>query len=323
MSLERQKPIKSGYAPKTPAAKIVEAVDLSGKNAIVTGGGSGIGVETVRALAGAGANVLVPARSIDKAKAALRGVKGKVSVAAMDLGDLASVRRFTADVLRAGQTLHILINNAGIMACPETRIGAGWEAQFATNHLGHFALAVALMPLLDKAKGARVVSLSSVAHKHSPILWDDIHFQKTPYEKWTAYSQAKTANSLFALALDARMKDRGVRAFAVHPGGILTPLQRHLTQEEMIAAGWLDKDGKLSPQAGLLFKTPEEGASTSVWCAVSKQLDGKGGVYCEDLDIAPVLTEASPRYAHVAPHAVDDEAALRLWRVSEDMLAAA
>lgn len=323
MSVDRQKPVKSGYAAKTPASEIVKGVDLAGKNAIVTGGYSGIGLETVRALAGAGANVIVPARSLDKAKEALKTVKGRISAGAMDLGDLASVRRFADDVLRAGAPLHILINNAGVMACPETRIGSGWEAQFATNHLGHFALTVALAPLLEKANGARVVSLSSVAHKRSPILWDDIHFRKTPYEKWTAYGQAKTANSLFALGLDARMKDRGVRAFAVHPGGIMTPLQRHLTQEEMIAAGWLDKDGKIGAAVAAMFKTPEEGASTSVWCAVSTQLDGRGGVYCEDVDIAAVMTDASPRYSHVAPHAVDEEAALRLWKVSEQMLAAA
>jgi NAD(P)-dependent dehydrogenase (short-subunit alcohol dehydrogenase family) len=323
MSVEKQKPIKSGYAPKTPAAVVIKGVDLSGKNAIVTGGGSGIGVETVRSLAGAGASVIVPARSVDKAKGALKGVNGNVAVAGMDLGDLASIKRFADGVLRAGKPLHILINNAGVMACPETRVGPGWEAQFGTNHLGHFALTTALLPLLEKANGARVVSLSSVAHKRSPILWDDIHFKKSAYEKWTAYGQAKTANSLFALALDARFKARGVRAFAVHPGGIMTPLQRHLTQDEMIAFGWLDKDGKPAAAAAAIFKTPQEGASTSVWCATSKQLDGKGGVYCEDLDIGEVMTEASPRYAHVAPHAVDEAAAERLWKVSEEMLAAA
>lgn len=323
MSIEKQKPVNSGYAAKTPAAAILEGVTLAGKTAIVTGGYSGIGLETTRALAGAGAEVIVPARSREKAKAALEGVAGAVTLAEMDLADLRSVDRFARDFSKAGKPLHLLINNAGIMACPETRVGPGWEAQFATNHLGHFALTKALIPSLEKAKAARVVALSSVAHKRSPIIWDDIHFRKNPYEKWIAYGQAKTANALFALGLDARLKDRGVRAFAVHPGGIMTPLQRHLPKEEMIALGWLDKNGEMSAQAASLFKTPEEGASTTVWCAISRKLDGKGGVYCEDLDIAEMATDASPRYKHVAPWAVDEDAAERLWKVTEEMLAAA
>lgn len=322
MSIEKQKPVNSGYAARTLAAAILEGADLAGKTAIVTGGYSGIGLETTRALAGAGAQVIVPARSKDKAEAALKGVAGAVTLAEMDLVDLRSVERFARDFAKTGKALHLLINNAGIMACPETRVGPGWEAQFATNHLGHFALTRALIPSLEKP-GARVVALSSVAHKRSPIIWDDIHFRKNPYEKWIAYGQAKTANALFALGVDARLKDRGVRAFAVHPGGIMTPLQRHLPKEEMIALGWLDKDGEMSAQAASLFKTPEEGASTTVWCAVSGKLDGKGGVYCEDIDIAEIATDASPRYKHVAPWAVDEAAAERLWQVSEEMLAAA
>ena len=208
------------------------------------------------------------------------------------------------------------------MACPETRLGDGWEAQFAVNHIGHFVLSAALAPALQNAGGARVVALSSIAHKRSPIRFDDIHFNKEPYEKWTAYGQAKTANALFALELDRRMRDRGVRAFSVHPGGILTPLQRHLPKEEMVALGWIDENGDIPEAVQSFFKTPAQGASTTVWAATSPMLDGLGGLYCEDCDVAQRATEDSPRFFHVADWAVDDEAAERLWRETEIMLAA-
>lgn len=318
---DQQKPIGSGYEPKTAAAKIAEGVDLSGKTAIITGGYSGIGLETTRAIARCGAKVIAPARSMDKAREALAGVDGDVTAAAMDLGDVASVRKFAADFKENREALDLLINNAGIMACPETRIGPGWEAQFATNHIGHFVLSNELAPALAKAGGARVVALSSVANKRSPVRFDDINFEKEPYDKWVAYAQSKTANSLFAVELDARLKDRGVRAFAVHPGGIMTPLQRHLDTEEMVQLGWMNPDGTQPPEVAAIFKTPEEGASTSVWCALSPQLDGIGGVYCEDLDVANVAGEDSVRWLGVAPWAVDREAAGRLWEVTEAMLA--
>lgn len=323
MSVEKQNPIGSGFGAKSTAREVVGDLDLSGKTAIVTGGYSGIGLETTRALAGAGARVIAPARSPDKAREALAGVEGDVRHAAMDLGDLASVRRFAEEFVDEGAPLHLLINNAGIMACPETRVGSGWEAQFAVNHIGHFVLTGGLAPALEKAKGARVVCLSSIAHKRSGIIWDDIHFNTADYDKWAAYGQSKTANALFALGLDMRLGPKGVRAFAVHPGGIMTPLQRHLQAEEMIALGWLDKDGKMPPEVAAIFKTPEQGASTTVWCAVSPQLDGCGGVYCEDCDIAANQTGDSPRWKHVAPWAVDEDDADRLWAVTEEMLARA
>ncbi len=179
------------------------------------------------------------------------------------------------------------------MACPETRVGDGWEAQFATNHLGHFALVNRLWPLIaaaGAANGARVVSLSSTGHKRSPIRWDDVHFTAGDYEKWTAYGQAKTANALFAVQLDRLGESSGVRAFAVHPGGIMTPLQRHLPQEEMIEMGWVDADGNVNE----LFKSPTQGATTTLWCATSSQLDGMGGVYCEDCDISATDRSGEP-----------------------------
>ncbi len=318
-----QTPINSQFHAKSTALEVITGIDLAGKYAIVTGGYSGIGVETVKALASAGAEILIPARDIAKARDAVKGITGKISVAAMDLSDLASVRKFAGEAVTAGKPVHMLINNAGIMACPETRVGKGWELQFATNHIGHFVLTNALAPLLKKANGARVVCLSSTGHKLSAIRWDDIHFTKEPYNKWVAYGQSKTANALFARELNKRMKNDRVEAFAVHPGGIVTPLQRHLDREEMIALGWLGPNGEISEMAKAMFKTPEQGASTTVWAATSKLLDGKGGVYCEDCNIAKLAGPDAPRWAEVQPHAADDALADRLWIETEKMIAAA
>lgn len=321
MSIEDQKPIGSGFGAKTPASEVVAGLDLSGKNAIVTGGYSGIGLETVRALSSVGARVTVPARNRSKAEDALGDVAGNITIADMDLADIASVRTFAEEFNSGGQPLHILINNAGIMACPEARVGPGWESQFGVNHLGHMALAVELLPALRNAKDARVVALSSTAHIGGGILWDDPHFHNTAYEKWRAYSQAKTANALFALGLDANEKANGIRSFSVHPGGIFTPLQRHLPDEEMVALGWKNADGSMPPAVKALFKTPEQGASTTVWAATSSALDGLGGVYCEDCDIARMGDDNSQRWEHVRPWACDDAEAGRLWKMSEKMLA--
>lgn len=317
-----QTPINSPFHAKSTAAEVIEGIDLHGKYAIVTGGYSGIGVETVKALAGAGAEILVPARDVARAKDALKPIAGKIGIAAMDLADLSSVRKFARDAVAAGKPVHLLINNAGVMACPETRIGKGWELQFGTNHIGHFVLTHELAPLLKKANGARVVSLSSTGHKLSPIRWHDIHFTKEPYNKWVAYGQSKTANALFARGLNRRLKGDGVEAFAVHPGGIVTPLQRHLDKEEMIALGWLGPDGELSEMAKAMFKTPEQGASTTVWAAVSRLIGGKGGVYCENCNIAKLAGPDAPRWAEVQPYACDEAEAARLWSETEKMLAA-
>lgn len=321
--MTEQKPIDSPFHAKSTAAEVVRGRDLSGKFAIVTGGHSGIGIETVKALAGAGAEILVPARNIAAANDALAGVAGKIAIAPMDLADLKSVRKFAADVRASRRTLDLLINNAGVMACPEARVGPGWELQFATNHIGHFVLTNELAPLLRAATGARIVCLSSTAHKMSAIRWNDIHFAAEPYQKWIAYGQSKTANALFAVELDARMKGDGVRAFAVHPGGIMTPLQRHLQLEEMVAAGWLNERGEPSEMAKGLFKTPEQGAATTAFAATSGLLDGAGGVYCEDCNIAALGGADAPRWAMVAPHAVDKGQAVRLWSATEKMISAA
>ncbi len=323
MSRLDQVPTHSGFGPKTDGAVVIAELELSGKTAIVTGGYSGIGLETTRALAGKGVFVIVPVRSPEKATEALAGIEGDVKTHALDLADLASVRSFAEAMLGQLSGLDILINNAGIMACPETRVGPGWESQFGVNHMGHFALTQALMPLLTKTQGARVVALSSTGHKISDIRWDDIGFDNGKYNKWKAYGQAKTANALFANALSRRLADTGGLAFSVHPGGIFTPLQRHLPKEEQIALGWLDESGEPSEMAKTGFKTPEQGCSTTLWAATSDKLVGKPGVYCEDCDIASPTDHDSPmgKFMGVNDHACDDESAERLWTLSESLLA--
>src|SRR3954451_17433841 len=312
MATTPQQPIGSGFGFESTATDVLEGLDLTGKLVIVAGGYSGLGIETTKALAAAGAHVVVPARRRAHAEEGLAGVAG-VEVQELDLGDLDSVHAFAARFLASGRALDILINNAAIMACPETRVGAGWEAQFATNHLGHFALTNLLWPALAAGGGARVVALSSTGHKISPIRFDDLQFE-TGYDKWAAYGQAKTANSLFAVQLDALGQDAGVRAFAAHPGGIFTPLQRHLAQEEMVEAGWVDADGNPDDR----FKTTEQGAATSTWAATSPQLEGMGGVYCENCDIAKPTVPDSPtaRFEGVDARPIDPDAAARLWTVS-------
>jgi NAD(P)-dependent dehydrogenase (short-subunit alcohol dehydrogenase family) len=307
-----QHKIGSGFGAESTADDVLRGIDLSGKLALVTGGYSGIGLETTRALLRAGAQVVVPARRPASAREA---VGDSVDVDELDLSDLASVQGFAERFLASGRAIDIVINSAGIMACPETRVGPGWEAQFATNHLGHYALVNRLWPAISPG-GARVVAVSSAGHRRSGIRWDDVMFEHG-YDKWAAYGQAKTANVLFAVQLDALASDAGVRAFALHPGGIITPLQRHLSKEEMVAAGWIDEEGNPLNPAG--FKTPEQGAATQVWAATSPQLDGLGGVYCQDCDIAEVAPDDQEFTGGVRSYAVDPEQAARLWTLSAEL----
>ena len=250
----------------------------------------------------------------------LCGLAGDIVIGEMDLSDLASVKAYAARVRASDAQLDVLINNAGIMACPESRVGNGWESQIAVNHFGHFVLTRELLPILLAAPAPRVVCLSSIAHRRGGIRWDDMHFSDSPYDKWEAYAQAKTANALFALELDNRYSGEGLRAYSVHPGGILTPLQRHLEKEEMIALGWLDETGNLSALAQQLFKSPAQGCGTTLWAATSPALAGLGGVYCEDCDVAELVTEETPRYQGVADWAVDPQGAQRLWTLTEQMV---
>ena len=305
-----QHKVGSGFGAHSTADDVLRGVDLSGKLALVTGGYSGIGLQTTRALARAGAQVVVPARRPDVARESLGD---SVDVDELDLADLASVQGFADRFLTSGRALDIVINSAGILACPETRVGPGWEAQFATNHLGHYALVNRVWPAISRGGGARVVAVSSASHRRTAIRWDDVMFEHG-YDKWLAYGQAKTANALFAVHLDALARDGGVRAFAVHPGGILTPLQRHLPKQEMVEAGWIDEEGNALNPAG--FRTPERGAATQVWAATSPQLDGLGGVYCEDCDIAEPAPDDQEFTGGVRSYAVDPEQAARLWALS-------
>ncbi|HEY0495491.1 MAG TPA: SDR family NAD(P)-dependent oxidoreductase [Kutzneria sp.] len=312
MTTTAQHKIGTGFDATSTAAEVLAGIDLSGKLALVTGGYSGIGLETTRALVAAGAHVIVPARRRATAEEALAGVDN-VEIDELDLSDLASVKAFADRFLATGRRLDLVITNAGIMACPETRVADGWEAQFATNHLGHFALVNRLWPAV--ADGARVVVLSSRGHFFSPIRWDDLQFTRG-YDKWAAYGQAKTANVLFAVQLN-KLADN-VQVFAVHPGGIWTPLQRHLSTEEKIERGWIDEAGNQLVK----FKTPEQGAATTLFAATSPQLDGLGGVYLEDCDLADAIPEdADPAttWSGVKAYALDPAQAERLWALSAEM----
>ena len=309
----------TGFANHPTADEVLAGVDLSGRTAVVTGGYSGIGPATVGALSKAGARVLAPARRPDEARTVLRDV-ANVEVGEMDLSDQASVAAYAEALLADGTHVDIVVNNAGIMATPETRTPEGWELQFATNHLGHYALVNRLWPLLagNSRGGARVVSVSSGGHQFSDIRWDDPWFE-TGYDKWNAYGQSKTANALFAVHLDALGRPHGVRAWSLHPGAILTPLGRHLQAEDLSTVMVEDEHGELVlPE----FKTPEQGAATSVWAATSPEVEAFGGRYLEDVALAPSFSEGDVRPSDavgVKDYAQDPVSAARLWAWSAEL----
>ncbi|MFN6934077.1 MAG: oxidoreductase [Tsuneonella sp.] len=309
-----QQPIGSPFGYRSTAREVVAGIDLSGKRVVVTGGYSGIGTETVRALAGAGAQVIVGARRTDQASSVLADVEGDITIVPLDLADPASIDAFATEVAERWDAIEILINNAAVMASPLSRDARGYEGQFATNHLGHFQLTARLWALLEAGK-ARVVAVSSIGHRLGAPDLDDLHFERREYDKWRAYGQAKSANALFALHLDKLGAPHGVRAFSVHPGGIMTPLQRHLAMEEQVAMGWIDADGNVNEA----FKSTEEGAATSVWCAVSPLLEGKGGVYCENCEVGAMAGEDTTRRSGVSPHIRDEKLAADLWAKSEEL----
>jgi NAD(P)-dependent dehydrogenase (short-subunit alcohol dehydrogenase family) len=310
--------ITTRFGAQTTADEVVEAVDLRGTRAIVTGGASGIGVETARSLARAGAAVTLAVRDTavgDRVAEDIASSTGsaEVRVAYVDLADLATVRAFTSSW--AGP-LDILVNNAGVMAVPSLELTSeGWERQLATNHLGHFLLTTGLHDALAEAGGARIVSVSSSGHLASPVVFDDLHFERREYNPWQAYGQSKTANVLLAVEATRRWADDGIVANALMPGGIMTRLQRYVTQE--VKDGWQ----RMQDEGAAVFKTPQQGAATSLVAAVAPELAGTGGHYLEDCNESETVANDAEVSSGVREWALDAEAAERLWDVSAELVA--
>ncbi len=313
-----QKPTNAGFNAKSTSSDVIKGIDLTGKIAIVTGGNTGIGLETTKTLSAAGATVIVPARDIEKAKKNLSGFIN-VELAAMDLMDPNSIDSFAEKFLASGRPLHLLINNAGIMWVPLRKDNRGIESQLATNYLAHFQLTGRLWPALKKANGARVVNVSSHGHQFAPFNFDDPNFLNREYETLQAYGQSKTATNLFSLELDNLAKTYNVRAYSLHPGSIAgTELGREASIELFQQMGFLDADGNLLPEVAASLKTIPQGAATTIWCATSALLNNVGGVYCEDADIAELASETSMSKG-VKLYSLDKTNAKRLWAMSEAM----
>ncbi len=316
---EQQKPIDIGFGYTSTSYEVMSGMDLSNKNVIVTGGYSGLGFETVKRLLEAGAQLILPVRNVDTVKELFKEFSDRVEVVYMDLLKPASIDAFAEQFISSGRPLHLLINNAGIMACPLQRDERGYEYQFATNHLGHYQLTLRLWDALKNANGARVVNVSSMGHRYSDIRYDDLHFDTTPYDAWKAYGQSKTANVLFTVQLDGIGREYGIRSFAVHPGRILeTNLAKYIPKEELDAILARMKANNNNSSAELV-KTMEQGAATSLFCATSPALNAIGGVYCEDCNISQVLpidTDITKMLNGVLPYAVDRDNAARLWDLS-------
>jgi NAD(P)-dependent dehydrogenase (short-subunit alcohol dehydrogenase family) len=320
----------SKFHAKSSASEVIESlnINLNGYEAIVTGGASGIGVETVRALAKAGARVIIATRNLKNAQDVAEQLKketgcDKIEAEQLDLSSLANVREFVRRYLAKNRYLNILINNAGIMATPQEYTEDGFESQFGTNHLGHFALAHGLLDALKQGakavnKNSRVVSVSSLAHIRSDIVFDDVNFRTRDYEPWSAYGQSKTANVFFAVGLSRKYAKDGVLSNAVMPGGIMTNLQKYVSKEEQMKRGWIDKDGNVNEA----FKNVEQGASTSIWAAVAPELENKGGLYLEDCAVSKIkpFEEILKTMTGYREYAVDIESADKLWEMSEQWI---
>lgn len=321
-----QSPIGSGFDATSTASDVIKGIDLAGKVAIVTGGNTGIGLETTKVLASAGAHVIVPARDVEKAKKNLEGIVN-VELASLDLINSKSIDDFAENFLASGRPLHMLINNAGIMWVPLRRDGRGIESQLATNYLAQFQLTTRLWPALMKANGARVVNVSSYGHQMAPFNFDDPNFDDREYETLLGYGQSKTATNLFAVELDRRAKRYNVRAYSLHPGSINgTELGREASIELFQKMGMVDAQGNVLPELAAKLKTIPQGAATTVWCAVSPMLNDIGGVYCENCDVAELdlgnnITKRydDPSTLHgVQPYSLDKANARRLWKLSEE-----
>lgn len=306
----QQRSVGSPFSAASTAIDVLTGIDLGGQAALVTGGYSGLGLATVQALSTAGARVIVPARHGADARATLAGLPQVEVVDRFDLADLDSVARTAATIGERFDRLDLLIAAAGVMATPQRPVGPGWDQQLSVNHFGHFALVCRLFPLLARADGARVIIYSSAGHHASDIRWHDPHFLNG-YDKWLAYGQSKTANALFAVHLDRLGRRHDVRAFSLHPGKIITGLQRDLPLAEQIELGWVDAAGTV---IGRDFKTPRQGAATGLWAATSPLLQDRGGLYLEDCDIAHLAESGDTMNdGGVQPYAVDPTSAERLW----------
>lgn len=312
-----QKPIGSGFNATSTTNDVIKGIDLTGKIVIVTGGNTGIGLETSKTLAGAGATVIVPARDIEKAKKNLAGI-ANVELEAMDLMAPHSIDRFAEKFIASGRPLHQLINNAGIMWVPLQRDSRGIESQLATNYLAQFQLTAKLWPALKKAGNARVVNVSSHGHQFGTIDFDDLNFQNKEYETLQAYGQSKTAVNLFSLELDNLAKKHHVRSYSLHPGSIGgTELGRDAPLELFQEMGFVDAEGNMLPEVAASLKTIPQGAATTVWCATSPILNNMGGVYCEDVEIATLAGDTSTS-GGVKAYSLDEANAKRLWKWSEE-----
>jgi NAD(P)-dependent dehydrogenase (short-subunit alcohol dehydrogenase family) len=313
-----QAPLESGFTAASTASEVIKGISLVGKVAIVTGGYTGIGLETTKILAAAGATVIVPARTVDKAKENLEGVTN-VKVAELDLMNPDSIDTFAATFVASGQPLHLLIHNAGIMFVPLRRNSRGIESQLATNYLAPFQLTARLWGALKKANGARVVNVSSMGHQFAPFDFEDPNFNHRDYQTLQAYGQSKTALNLFSLELDIRAQANGIRVYAVHPGNIWgTELLREAPLELLQQFGFYDSEGKVVPEVIASLKTIPQGAATTIWCATSPLLRNIGGVYCEDADIA-TLALGEEMSTGVKPYSLDAANANRLWQLTEEL----
>ena len=313
----------SEFGFDSTAEEVLADKDLSGRSALVTGGYSGLGQETARAMAAKGAHVILSGRDATKLSAAADALAAetgaRIDTLVCDLASLDSVREAAAEAQQRFDKIDLLINNAGVMACDEARTKDGFEMQFGTNHLGHFLLTNLLMPLIEKAEHPRIVNLSSRGHHIAPVDFDDPNFEQRPYDRWVSYGQSKTANVLFAVGLEQRLADRGIHAYALHPGGINTNLGRHMSEEDKLAL--MERIRKSAEERGeepQPFKTIPQGAATSCWVATAEELEGAGGLYCEDCHVASEDNEDTG--GGVRSYAIDPANADRLWAMSEDMV---
>lgn len=322
-----QQPIQSGFNAFSTAQEVIQGIDLTGKNVIITGGYAGIGLETTKALTSAGAHVIIPARDIEKAEKNLTGIEN-FELEKMDLMDPASIDAFAERFISSGRSLDLLINNAGIMWVPLRRDARGLESQLATNYLGQFHLTAKLWPALKKADRARVINVSSYGHQMAPFNFEDPNFQKRDYDTLSGYGQSKTACNLFAVELDERGKEFNIRAYSLHPGSVYgTDLGREEPIELFKQLGTHDENGNIKPEVEARLKTLSQGAATTVWCSVSPQLNEIGGVYCENCDIAEIdRGQIEHRFDEpatirgVQPYSIDKKNAEQLWKLSEEML---